>query len=49
LLPCCRLRGILEAAQDGFYRHLNRYTLADCRVRAWPTVIQRSAARRHGL
>jgi Rrf2 family transcriptional regulator, nitric oxide-sensitive transcriptional repressor len=30
LLPRCRLRGILKAAKEGFYGHLDRYTLADC-------------------
>jgi Rrf2 family nitric oxide-sensitive transcriptional repressor len=30
LLPRCRLRGMLAGAQDAFYQHLNRYTLADC-------------------
>ncbi len=30
LLPRCRLRGMLAAATDAFYRHLDRYTLADC-------------------
>ena len=30
LLPRCRLRGMLSAAKDAFYQHLDRYTLADC-------------------
>ena len=30
LLPRCRLRGILKAAKDNFYSHLDHYTLADC-------------------
>ena len=30
LLPRCRLRGMLAAATDAFYQHLDRYTLADC-------------------
>ena len=30
LLPRCRLRGMLEAAKDAFYEHLDRFTLADC-------------------
>ncbi len=30
LLPRCRLRGMLAAAEDAFYQHLDRYTLADC-------------------
>lgn len=30
LVPSCRLRGMLAAAKDNFYQHLNQYTLADC-------------------
>jgi Rrf2 family transcriptional regulator, nitric oxide-sensitive transcriptional repressor len=30
LLPRCRLRGMLDAAKNAFYRHLDRYTLAEC-------------------
>lgn len=30
LLPRCRLRGMLGAAKDAFYQHLDQYTLADC-------------------
>jgi Rrf2 family nitric oxide-sensitive transcriptional repressor len=30
LLPCCRLRGMLNDAKNAFYQHLDRYTLADC-------------------
>jgi Rrf2 family transcriptional regulator, nitric oxide-sensitive transcriptional repressor len=30
LLPRCRLRGMLDAAKNAFYQHLDRYTLADC-------------------
>jgi len=30
LLPRCRLRGILKAAKESFYGHLDRYTLEDC-------------------
>lgn len=30
LLPRCRLRGMLSAARNAFYQHLDRYTLADC-------------------
>ncbi len=30
LLPRCRLRGMLAAAKEVFYRHLDQYTLADC-------------------
>ncbi len=30
LLPHCRLRAMLATAEDAFYRHLDRYTLADC-------------------
>ena len=32
LLPRCRLRGILHAANNAFYQHLDRYTLADCLI-----------------
>jgi len=32
LLPRCRLRGILDAAKNAFYQHLDRYTLADCLI-----------------
>jgi Rrf2 family transcriptional regulator, nitric oxide-sensitive transcriptional repressor len=30
LFPRCRLRGMLDAAKNAFYQHLDRYTLADC-------------------
>ena len=30
LLPRCRLRGMLDAAKNVFYRHLDQYTLAEC-------------------
>ncbi|HML08630.1 MAG TPA: Rrf2 family transcriptional regulator [Xanthobacteraceae bacterium] len=30
LLPRCRLRGMLAAAKEMFYQHLDQYTLADC-------------------
>jgi Rrf2 family transcriptional regulator, nitric oxide-sensitive transcriptional repressor len=30
LLPGCRLRGMLQTAQDGFYDRLEAFTLADC-------------------
>lgn len=30
LLPRCRLRGMLDAAKNIFYRHLDQYTLAEC-------------------
>ncbi|HUB12335.1 MAG TPA: Rrf2 family transcriptional regulator [Acetobacteraceae bacterium] len=30
LLPACRLRGMLRAAQDSFYQNLEAFTLADC-------------------
>jgi len=32
LLPHCRLRGMLDAAKNAFYRHLDAFTLADCIV-----------------
>jgi Rrf2 family nitric oxide-sensitive transcriptional repressor len=30
LLPRCRLRGMLDAAKNAFYRYLDQYTLAQC-------------------
>ena len=30
LLPRCRLKGMLNAAKNGFYQYLDQYTLADC-------------------
>ena len=30
LLPRCRLRGMLDAAKNVFYRYLDQYTLAEC-------------------
>lgn len=30
LLPRCRLRGMLAAAKEAFYKHLDQFTLADC-------------------
>jgi Rrf2 family nitric oxide-sensitive transcriptional repressor len=30
LLPRCRLRGMLDAAKNVFYRYLDQYTLAQC-------------------
>lgn len=30
LLPRCRLRGMLDAAKNAFYRQLDRFTLVDC-------------------
>ncbi len=32
LLPRCRLRGMLDAAKNAFYQHLDNFTLADCLV-----------------
>jgi len=40
LLPRCRLRGMLAAATDAFYQHLDRYTLADCLAGANSSVHQ---------
>ena len=46
LLPRCRLRGILNAAKETFYRHLDSYTLADCLVATgMPARSDRSRAR----
>jgi len=30
LLPRCRLRSMLDGAQNAFYQYLDRFTLADC-------------------
>jgi Rrf2 family transcriptional regulator, nitric oxide-sensitive transcriptional repressor len=30
LVPCCRLKGVLKGAREAFFRHLDKYTLADC-------------------
>ena len=30
LVPCCRLKGVLKGAREAFYRHLDKFTLADC-------------------
>jgi Rrf2 family nitric oxide-sensitive transcriptional repressor len=32
LTPACRLRSILLAAEQAFLTHLDRFTLADCRI-----------------
>ncbi len=34
LVPCCRLKGVLKGAQEAFYRHLDKFTLADCMTSA---------------
>ncbi len=41
LLPRCRLRGILDAAKNAFYEHLDCYTLADCLIAAGAPVQER--------
>ena len=38
LLPRCRLRGMLDAAKNAFYAHLDGYTLADCLAGPAPPV-----------
>jgi Rrf2 family nitric oxide-sensitive transcriptional repressor len=49
LLPRCRLRGMLAAAMDAFYQHLDRYTLADCLGGPGPAALRRpSPPRRAG-
>jgi len=30
LVPCCRLKGVLKGAREAFFRHLDKFTLADC-------------------
>jgi Rrf2 family nitric oxide-sensitive transcriptional repressor len=34
LVPCCRLNGVLKGAREAFFRHLDKYTLADCMTSA---------------
>ena len=34
LVPCCRLKGVLKGAREAFFRHLDKYTLADCMTSA---------------
>jgi len=46
LLPRCRLRGMLAAAQESFHRHLNRYTLADCLAGSAPAAPEPAPRRR---
>jgi Rrf2 family nitric oxide-sensitive transcriptional repressor len=49
LLPRCRLRGMLEAAKNAFYQHLDRYTLADCLAPAGSSIPARSGRKRRHL
>lgn len=44
LLPRCRLRGMLDAAKNLFYRHLDQYTLADCLAK--PSLLEHPRPRR---
>ena len=30
LVACCRLKGVLRGAREAFFKHLDKYTLADC-------------------
>jgi Rrf2 family transcriptional regulator, nitric oxide-sensitive transcriptional repressor len=30
MIPCCRLKFLLKGAREAFFRHLDKYTLADC-------------------
>ncbi len=46
LLPRCRLRGMLDAAKNAFYQHLDRYTLADCLAGSSLSVPERSSRKR---
>jgi Rrf2 family nitric oxide-sensitive transcriptional repressor len=46
LLPRCRLRGMLTAAKDAFYQHLDRYTLADCLAETVSSARQRRDRKR---
>ena len=34
LVPCCRLKGVLKGAREAFFRHLDKFTLADCMTSA---------------
>ncbi len=34
LVTCCRLKGVLKGAREAFYRHLDKFTLADCSTSA---------------
>lgn len=46
LLPRCRLRGILHAAKNAFYQHLDRFTLADCLIATAAPAQRRPSATR---
>ena len=46
LLPRCRLRGMLDAAKNAFYQHLDRYTLADCLAGSSLSVPERPSRKR---
>jgi DNA-binding IscR family transcriptional regulator len=46
LLPRCRLRGMLAAAEDAFYQHLDRYTLADCLAATGSSAHERASRKR---
>ena len=34
LVSCCRLKGVLKGAREAFFRHLDKFTLADCMTSA---------------
>jgi len=46
LLPRCRLRGMLDAAKNAFYQHLDRYTLADCLAGSSLPALERPSRKR---
>ena len=46
LLPRCHLRGMLAAAEDAFYQHLDRYTLADCLAATGSSAHERASRKR---
>ena len=46
LLPRCRLRGMLDAAKNSFYQHLDKFTLADCLVGPGSSVREKSDRKR---
>jgi Rrf2 family nitric oxide-sensitive transcriptional repressor len=47
LLPRCRLRGMLEAAKNAFYRHLDQYTLAQCLAGSELSAHERPSRKQH--
>lgn len=48
LLPRCQLKGMLNAAKNGFYQYLDQYTLADCLAGSGMPAQQRPSGKRKG-